>query len=75
MSVETILVKLIKNGDKETINDMISLLEFIRDFKKPVQVKESRTFQKPAQQHSNKLNNQLRNQFSNKFINQCKNLI
>jgi len=50
MSVETILVKLIKNGDKETINDMISLLEFIRDYKKPVQVKESRTFQKPAQQ-------------------------
>ena len=50
MSVETILVKLIKNGDKETINDMISLLEFIRDYKKPVQVKESRTFQKPVQQ-------------------------
>lgn len=50
MSVETILVKLIKNGDRETINDMISLLEFIRDYKKPVQVKESRTFQKPVQQ-------------------------
>ena len=48
-TIENILASLIKNGNKDTLNSVIELLEEIRDYKKP-----SKTFHQHSSKHSEK---------------------
>ena len=48
-NIENILASLIKDGDKDTLNSVIELLEEIRDYKKP-----SKTSHQHSSKHSSK---------------------
>jgi hypothetical protein len=51
-NIENLIASIIKSGDKDTISDCISLLEEIRDYKKPV--KSSHHSSKPSERTSQK---------------------
>ena len=65
-TIENILASLIKNGDKDTLNSVIELLEEIRDYKKP-----SKTFHqhssKPSEKYSQRTAENSRAEFGARF--------